>query len=69
MTATVGDLVTPGTPVDVPAGAEAGNGLTEASAGFVAVVNGRLVYDDGKISEDPTRPVTLTQLPAPDPRQ
>ena len=56
MTATVGDLVTPGTPVDVPAGAEAGNGLTEASAGFVAVVNGRLVLDDGNISVDPSRP-------------
>lgn len=56
MTATVGDLVTPGTPVEVPAGAEPGNGLAEASAGFVAVVNGRIVMDDGNISVDPSRP-------------
>ncbi|MEC7708606.1 MAG: hypothetical protein VYA39_02650, partial [Candidatus Thermoplasmatota archaeon] len=56
MTATVGDLVTPGTPVEVPAGAEPGNGIAEASAGFVAVVNGRIVMDDGNISVDPSRP-------------
>ena len=56
MTATVGDLVTPGTPVEVPADVEPGNGLTEASVGFVAVVNGRLVLDGGNISVDPSRP-------------
>jgi CxxC-x17-CxxC domain-containing protein len=56
MTASAGDFVTPGTPVEIPDGTEAGNGLTESREGFVAVVHGRLVMGDGGISVDSSRP-------------
>ena len=43
MTASAGDLVTPGNPVNVPAGMGLGSGLHETESGVVALVSGKLI--------------------------
>ena len=52
MTASVGDQVTPGSPVEIVAGDEAGHGIQISENGAVAVISGRLVSKTGVISVD-----------------
>ena len=58
MTASAGDLVTPGNPVDVPAGMGLGSGLHETESGVVAIVSGKLIDSDGTLSVDSFVPET-----------
>ena len=50
MTASVGDLVTPGTHVEIGPGEEVGDGIYISDNATVAIVSGLLVSDSGVIS-------------------
>ncbi len=56
MTASVGDQVTPGNPVEVGAGEEIGDGIHMTERGPVAVLFGSLVKNSGVISVDSSAP-------------
>ena len=58
MSATTGDFVTPGNPVDVPADANIGSGLSETKAGAVALVTGTIISEGDTISIEANRPET-----------
>ena len=54
MTASVGDHVTPGAPIEVNPGMDAGEGIIIAENGPIAVLSGRVVNNSGVISIDPS---------------
>ena len=56
MSAAVGDLVTPGTAVEIPSGAEVGDGVHASDSGVIATLTGKLVENDGTISVQSNRP-------------
>ena len=65
MSATTGDFVTPGNPVDVPADANIGSGLSETKAGAVALVTGTIISEGDTISIEANRPCLLYTSPSP----
>jgi CxxC-x17-CxxC domain-containing protein len=56
MSASVGDYVTPGTPVDIQSGLELGEGVHPCNEGAIAVLAGTLVNNSETISIDSSAP-------------
>ncbi len=60
MSATAGDFVTPGNPVEIPAGSDTGTGVKVTDSGAVALFSGTVKNDEGTISiESSSDPVNM----------
>ncbi len=56
MAASVGDHVTPGSPVKVDSGIDVGDGIHMSENGPIAILSGNLVNNSGVISVDSSAP-------------
>ena len=56
MTASIGDHVTPGSPIEFGPGSDFGEGIHVSEKGAVAVLSGQIVSDSGKISVESSVP-------------